>query len=47
VKSKAERSTRDQFFPPDSSQFYFNDLPGVKYLRYVRQRGAERLMGES
>jgi PhoPQ-activated pathogenicity-related protein len=25
----------DQFFVPDSSQFYFDDLPGVKYLRYV------------
>jgi len=25
----------DQFFLPDSSQFYFNDLPGVKYLRCV------------
>lgn len=25
----------DQFFLPDSSKFYFNDLPGVKYLRYV------------
>ncbi len=25
----------DQFFLPDSSQFYFNDLPGVKHLRYV------------
>jgi len=25
----------DQFFLPDSSRFYFNDLPGVKYLRYV------------
>ena len=25
----------DQFFLPDSSQFYFNDLSGVKYLRYV------------
>jgi len=25
----------DQFFLPDSSQFYFNDLPGEKYLRYV------------
>jgi PhoPQ-activated pathogenicity-related protein len=25
----------DQFFLPDSSQFYFGDLPGVKYLRYV------------
>jgi PhoPQ-activated pathogenicity-related protein len=25
----------DQFFLPDSSQFYFNELLGVKYLRYV------------
>ncbi|PWU09200.1 MAG: PhoPQ-activated pathogenicity [Verrucomicrobia bacterium] len=25
----------DQFFLPDSAQFYFNDLPGAKYLRYV------------
>jgi PhoPQ-activated pathogenicity-related protein len=25
----------DQFFVSDSSQFYFDDLPGVKYLRYV------------
>ncbi len=25
----------DQFFLPDSSQFYFNDLRGEKYLRYV------------
>ena len=25
----------DDFFLPDSSQFYFGDLPGVKYLRYV------------
>jgi PhoPQ-activated pathogenicity-related protein len=25
----------DQFFLPDSSQFYFEALPGVKYLRYV------------
>jgi PhoPQ-activated pathogenicity-related protein len=25
----------DQFFLLDSSQFYFNDLPGIKYLRYV------------
>ena len=25
----------DQFFLPDSAQFYFKDLPGVKYLRYV------------
>ena len=28
-------STGDQFFVPDSSQFYFNDLVGEKYLRYV------------
>jgi PhoPQ-activated pathogenicity-related protein len=25
----------DQFFLPDSAQFYFRDLPGTKYLRYV------------
>jgi PhoPQ-activated pathogenicity-related protein len=25
----------DQFFLPDSSQFYFNDLKGEKHLRYV------------
>jgi PhoPQ-activated pathogenicity-related protein len=25
----------DQFFVPDSWQFYFNDLQGSKYLRYV------------
>lgn len=25
----------DEYFPPDNSQFYFDDLPGVKYLRYV------------
>jgi PhoPQ-activated pathogenicity-related protein len=25
----------DQFFLPDSAQFYFDQLPGVKYLRYV------------
>lgn len=25
----------DQFFLPDSSQFYFDQLPGVKYLRYI------------
>lgn len=28
-------SAGDQYFPPDSSQFYFNDLKGEKYLRYV------------
>jgi len=25
----------DQFFLPDNSQFYYNDLPEEKYLRYV------------
>jgi PhoPQ-activated pathogenicity-related protein len=25
----------DPFFVPDSSRFYFNDLPGEKYLRYM------------
>jgi PhoPQ-activated pathogenicity-related protein len=28
-------SSGDQYFPPDSSKFYFGDLQGVKYLRYV------------
>ncbi len=28
-------SAGDQFFVPDSSQFYFDRLPGEKYLRYV------------
>ncbi len=28
-------ATGDQFFLPDSWQYYFNDLPGVKHLRYV------------
>jgi PhoPQ-activated pathogenicity-related protein len=28
-------ATGDQFFVPDSWQFYYNDLPGLKYLRYV------------
>ena len=28
-------ATGDQFFLPDSSQFYFSKLKGVKYLRYV------------
>jgi PhoPQ-activated pathogenicity-related protein len=27
--------TGDQYFLPDSAQFYFPDLRGVKYLRYV------------
>lgn len=28
-------STGDQFFAPDSWQFYYDDLPGEKYLRYI------------
>ena len=28
-------SSGDQFFLSDSAQFYFHDLPGPKYLRYV------------
>ncbi|HXK07053.1 MAG TPA: PhoPQ-activated pathogenicity-related family protein [Verrucomicrobiae bacterium] len=28
-------SAGDQYFLPDSSQFYFDGLPGEKYLRYV------------
>ena len=28
-------ATGDQFFLPDSSQYYFDDLSGPKYLRYV------------
>ncbi len=28
-------STGDQFFLPDSSQFYFNKLPETKWLRYL------------
>ncbi len=28
-------ATGDQFFLPDSAQFYFDDLPGEKHLRYV------------
>ncbi len=28
-------STGDQFFVPDSSQFYFDDLSEQKYLRYI------------
>ena len=28
-------ATGDQFFVPDSSQFYYADLPGEKHIRYV------------
>lgn len=42
-------ATGDQFFLPDSWQYYFNDLPGTKYLRYVPNaehslRGSDALM---
>ena len=29
----------DEFFVPDSSRFYFDDLPGPKYLLYVANSG--------
>ena len=29
----------DEFFPPTSSQFYFDDLPGQNWLRYVPNAG--------
>jgi PhoPQ-activated pathogenicity-related protein len=29
----------DEFFVPDSAQFYFHDLPGQNYLRYVPNVG--------
>ena len=32
-------STGDQFFTPDSSQLYFANLLGQKYLRYVPNTG--------
>ncbi len=28
-------STGDQFFPPDSPRYYFANMPGEKYLRFV------------
>jgi len=32
-------ATGDPFFLPDSSRFYFDDLPGEKHLRYVPNTG--------
>jgi len=32
-------ATGDEFSIPDASQFYFDDLPGEKYLRYVPNSG--------
>jgi PhoPQ-activated pathogenicity-related protein len=45
-------STGDQFFLPDSFQFYFDGLPGENYLRYVPNtdhslKGAEFDLGAS
>lgn len=42
-------ATGDQFFVPDSWKFYFNELSGVKYLRYVPNadhslKGSDALM---
>ena len=31
--------TQDEFFLPDSSRYYFDDLKGQKYLRYVPNAG--------
>ncbi len=32
-------STGDEFFVPDSGQFYLNDLPGPAYVRYIPNTG--------
>ncbi len=32
-------SASDEFFLPDSSQFYFSELKGIKYLRYIPNAG--------
>lgn len=32
-------SAGDEFFLPDSAQFYFSDLPGEKHVRYVPNTG--------
>jgi PhoPQ-activated pathogenicity-related protein len=32
-------SSGDQFFVPDSAQFYFHNLPGQNYIRYVPNTG--------
>ena len=38
-------STGDQFFLPDSAQFYFHDLPGEKYVQYFPNTGHGLNMG--
>ncbi len=40
-------STGDQFFLPDSSRFYFKDLPGEKLIRYVPNTGHSLDGGEN
>jgi PhoPQ-activated pathogenicity-related protein len=42
-------STGDQFFLPDSSQFYYSQLPEPKYLRFVpnTSHGLDRTAGET
>lgn len=43
-------AANDQFFLPDSSLFYYDDLPGAKYLRYNANHGhglSEAAVGES
>jgi len=39
----------DQYFLPDSSRFYFDDLKGEKYLRYIpnTDHGLRNTRGES
>jgi PhoPQ-activated pathogenicity-related protein len=32
-------STGDEFFVPDSGQFYLHDLPGTSYVRYIPNTG--------
>ncbi len=32
-------STGDEFFVPDSAQFYYSDIPGPKYIRYIPNTG--------
>ncbi len=40
-------SSGDQFFLPDSSRFYFKDLPGEKLIRYVPNTGHSLDGGEN
>ena len=32
-------SAGDEFFVPDSAQFYYSDIPGPKYIRYIPNTG--------